>query len=272
MRPADGSAALTVPPSWLTRSVRIGVVGAGGTGSQFVDALASLDATLRRIGHPGFDVTVFDHDRVSNFNLGRQRFTAADVGLNKAVVLVHRVNLFHSLAWKAAPYAARAPQLGAFDLVVTCVDTGRFRAAVGRYFRHRTSETLWLDTGNSAREGQVLLGHLGRTPGAFRIPNIADLYPDLETAADDDAPSCSTEEAITRQEFPINRMVANAAVELLWTLLRKGTIRHHGYRLRLNPLRFETLAIDALAWSFYGYRVRRERTPAAAPRRVQEAA
>lgn len=250
-----------LPAHWADRRIRIALIGAGGTGSQLADQLASLQATLSKLGHCGFDVTVFDGDAVSDSNVSRQRFTQSDIGANKAMLIVHRINAFYGLAWRAIPQHYRIDKKQrylSFDLVITAVDLASFRAELGRTYSNEATQALWLDLGNGADSGQVVLGHLGRTAGAgLRLPNVFDLYPELASmeAVDREAPSCSTEEAIRRQSWPINRLAALTATELLWSLLRHGRIETHGAFFRLAPMTIQPLVIDPQAWSFLGYDV-----------------
>ena len=74
--------------------VTVFVIGAGGTGSQVVTCLARMGMALQALGHPGLHVTVFDPDTVTEANIGRQLFSEAETGLNKAVALVTRINRF----------------------------------------------------------------------------------------------------------------------------------------------------------------------------------
>jgi len=244
-----------LPERWADNRVRIAVIGAGGTGSQFLDQLASLESTLTRLGHPGFEVVVYDGDAVSPANVGRQRFTAVDVGLNKAQILVHRINLFYGLDWQAQPRHLDPTALPWVDLVVTCVDKALFRAQLGEAHAERHSGALWLDFGNGADRGNVVLGHLGQGDrGGLRLPNVLDLYPELTDmeAADAEQPSCSTEEAIRRQAWPVNRIAAMIGAELLWTLFREGRIETHGAFFSLAPMEVRPMPIDSDVWSFMG--------------------
>jgi PRTRC genetic system ThiF family protein len=258
-----GPRTFPIPPRWIDHPIRILLVGAGGTGSQIADQLASLDATLRRLGHPGFEVIVADGDRISASNVGRQRFTAADIGLPKANVLVHRINLFYGLDWRASVRYVSPRERIAADLLITAVDKAAFRAQLAAHYRCRTTDTLWADTGNGDVEGQVILGHLGKPPGAGdRLPNILDLHAEIAhdtDARDADGPSCSIEEAVARQAWPINRLVAQALTDLLWTLIRHGSIAHHGYRVSACPAQIVPLPIDPLQWAMLGYAPRRRR-------------
>ena len=81
--------------------VSVHVIGAGGTGSQVGTNLARMDMALRALGHPGLHVTVFDPDTVSKANIGRQLFSESEIGLNKAVALVTRINRFFGSTWGA---------------------------------------------------------------------------------------------------------------------------------------------------------------------------
>ena len=81
--------------------VSVHVIGAGGTGSQVATNLARMDMALRALGHPGLHVTVFDPDTVSEANIGRQLFSESEIGLNKAVALVTRINRFFGSTWVA---------------------------------------------------------------------------------------------------------------------------------------------------------------------------
>ena len=143
---------LTLPPHWADHRVAVHVIGAGGTGSALLDSVASLDATLRRLGHPGFALTIHDGDSVSASNIGRARYTPNDVGYNKAILSAHRFNAFHELDWTASPANAEPGDLEDADLVITCVDKARFRTALAAHYRRRPTPALWLDMGNGEIE------------------------------------------------------------------------------------------------------------------------
>lgn len=242
-----------IPEEWASRVVRIDLIGAGGTGSQVADQLASMETTLRALGHPGLDVTIYDRDLVTGASVGRSRFTQADIGHPKSVLLAHRIGLFYSLGWKAIPDHHRG--ITNADLVITCVDSAVFRADLGKHYINRETDALWLDHGNGDHQAQVVLGHIGKPTTGRKLPNVFDLFPELEhmAAADKEAPSCSTEEAVRRQPWPINRAVAMLGMELLWTLFRNGSLEHHGYTMTLNPMQTTSMPIDPAVWEFYGH-------------------
>ncbi|HRY14773.1 MAG TPA: PRTRC system ThiF family protein, partial [Candidatus Competibacteraceae bacterium] len=211
---------LLLPESWLERPVRTLLIGVGGTGSHLFGGLLALDHALRALDHPGgLHVTVYDPDRVSAHNIGRQAYWPQDVGQNKAETLVQRANLIMGLDWRAVPqrFPAQADELSAYDLIVTAVDQAQVRAQIGQavspFAYPGRPPILWLDTGNSATQAQVIFGHWRHPDRAAWIPNVFQLYPELATR-DDRAqrqPSCSAAESLTRQWLPINRLVADVA-------------------------------------------------------------
>ena len=246
---------LTLPEHWLesTRPLKVNFVGVGGTGSMLLDGLASMHVALTELGHPGFDVTAYDHDRVSRFNLGRQRFSVRDVGLSKSIALVHRINLFYGCEWRAEPVMAEAKSCGACDLLVTCVDNAAFRYALGQHYATQSLRTIWADLGSGLENGQVIMGNLGgQVPD--RIPNVYDFYADqLRAPVKDDLPSCSMEEALARQSLPVNRIVSDLALNLLYHLIRNGSLDYHGAQFTLQPPTVVPIKTDPQVWAFMGY-------------------
>ena len=82
--------------------VTVFIIGAGGTGSQVITNLARMDTALQASGHPGLHVTLFDPDTVTQANIGRQLFSETELGMNKAIAAVTRINRFFGTAWMAA--------------------------------------------------------------------------------------------------------------------------------------------------------------------------
>ncbi|MBP1152655.1 MULTISPECIES: PRTRC system ThiF family protein [unclassified Methylocaldum] len=220
------------PSEWFTRRVRIEVIGIGGTGSEVLSSLARIDYAIRELGHPGLYVRAWDGDRVERPNIGRQAFYPADLGHNKALVSVQRINYLFGLDWNAEPRMFdinRDGNAGQRDLLITCVDVAQFRADLAKSFADDPQRVLWLDAGNGLHSGQVILGWLGQAKdGAVALPSVFDFYPELDGMADDNLPSCSMEEALANQDLPVNRAIANVVMQLVWSLLRHGGLNHHG--------------------------------------------
>jgi PRTRC genetic system ThiF family protein len=223
------------------QGVRVVLIGTGGTGSLLLTYLVRLDQALRALGGAGLHVTAYDDDLVSQTNLTRQNFAPADVGRPKAVVLVERCNLYAGLNWHAVPRRLEHGDLktGA-QVVITCVDSAQSRRAVYEVMQHQSVQ-YWLDCGNDARTGQVILGQL--RGGAGRLPHVLDRDPTMLSGEDDDAPSCSAVDALTRQHLFINPQVALQAAQLLGELLLNAGTASCGAFVNLS----EALRVVALA-------------------------
>jgi hypothetical protein len=63
-----------------------------------------------------------------------------------------------------------------------------------------------------------------------RLPTVAELYPEIlqRDKKEDDQPSCSAAEALTRQEPFINQNLAFQALGMLTQLLRNGSLSYQG--------------------------------------------
>jgi PRTRC genetic system ThiF family protein len=124
-----------LPEHMTHRPWRVVVIGAGGTGSAVLPALARLHHAMMELGHPGgIECTVYDDDVVSQTNVGRQGFYPNDVGSFKASLIVNRLNMLMGTNWRAITERLNGrTSLFNVDLVIGCVDT---RAARLRQ-RHR---------------------------------------------------------------------------------------------------------------------------------------
>ena len=141
-----------IHPRLLERRVAVHLVGVGGNGAQMAACLARLDIAMRALGHPyGLHVTAFDADRVSEANVGRQLYSAADIGRHKALVTIHRLNQFYGLDWDAHPMRYEEHVNGqrywaGTDLLISCVDSRSARGVLHRIAWRDTSRyRYWLD-------------------------------------------------------------------------------------------------------------------------------
>lgn len=243
------------PAACLNRVVEVVLIGCGGNGSQMLTGLARLNHAICALGHPGLRVVTFDPDTVSEANMGRQLFSAADVGQNKAAVLVHRVNMFFGIDWIARPKRCGNSELtnvtsGA--IVIVCVDSAKARREIHRGIGDKRDVYL-LDLGNRASDGQVIFGHTrvrdsqlaerGKIPlatihpdGSAILPYPYDLLPELidPNQPDDDTPSCGLAEALERQELFVNQAIVTPALQILWEFFRHGRLSWHGAFVNLK--------------------------------------
>lgn len=245
---------LSIPAQWISSPIRILVIGCGGTGSEVLNRLFKMNHTLRQLAHPGFHVTAADGDAVSPANIGRQAFYHCDIGHNKAETLITRFNQFSDFNWRFIDNDFRpTDSVMDYSLVITCVDSANFRVQLGQQFENSSNlgDRLWLDSGNGKTSGQIILGHANNPK--FHIPNVYQLFPDLKDVQDDPTESCSTEEAIAKQNFGINSLAAECATNLLWDLIRNGQTHHHGYYFENSPVVATPMPIDPLQWQLIGY-------------------
>jgi PRTRC genetic system ThiF family protein len=227
--------------------ITVHLAGCGGTGSQLLPHLARIDHALLALEHPGLHVTVYDPDTITEANIGRQLFAPVDVGQNKAVVMVTRVNRFFGLQWEARPEAYESLERGA-NIVITCTDTARSRVEISKRLvdragRNQPYETqyFWLDVGNTRTTGQVVLGTIEQDPG---LPTILDLFPDLieQDKAQVQGPSCSLAEALNSQDLMVNTIMAGYAADLLWKIFRQPVLEHHGMFVNLETFKTNPIA------------------------------
>ena len=235
----------------VEKPIKVALVGCGGTGSVMLHQLARIQLALLELGHPGMSVTAYDDDTVSKANIGRQTFSECDVGLYKVNVLMQRINAYYGFRWIATPIKAERGDVFHDDVVITCVDSVDARISLADKRRG-----YFLDCGNSRTTGQVILGAKFTTglEGEYHIlPNVVDLFPDIRDHEDPDEPSCSLAEALRKQDLFINSMIANAASQLLWDLLRHSTIKRHGCFINLESGSMTSLPIDPETWERFGY-------------------
>jgi PRTRC genetic system ThiF family protein len=248
-------AALKVNSSFITNQLSILVIGAGGTGSEFMSKLFKLNIINVKLGGQPFDVVLADGDTVDDVNLGRQGFYPCDLSQYKSEVLINRFNTFGGTEWRFSTDYVKPTQLNIrhYDLVVTCVDSGKFRAELGVEFSDSDTNTLWLDGGNDNDSGQIVCGHIGQAKN--RHPNVWDLFGDqLKANQGDDTPSCSTEMALSRQTFGINSMIAEVMIQMLWQLLRTTELIKTIAYVDLGSLDITSVESSKELWGLYGYK------------------
>lgn len=240
-----------------TNPVTVNLIGAGGTGSQMLTALARVNHSLLALGHTGLQVNLFDDDVVTTANQGRQLFADCEVGLCKSVALINRTNRFFGTNWKAVtkPFTSKGintlPERGRANIYITCVDTAAARFDIAESLENmvnssriqRDKPMYWLDLGNSKNTGQAILATISpiQQPNSELYEPVADLpfvtqeFKEVLEAQDDtNEPSCSLADALEKQDLFINSTLANMAASLLWNLFREGMTDTRGFFLNLK--------------------------------------
>ncbi len=249
-----------------TNPVSVNLIGAGGTGSKVLTALVEMNHSLIVLGHAGLQVRLWDGDRISDANLGRQRFAPSELGLYKSVALINRANRWAGTRWKAETVKythssfADNTDKALSTLTISCVDTvdARFEIAdilrkVANRHAYQNHPKYWLDFGNGLSTGQVLLSTVGKIEQpkselyepVSTLPFITEEFGQLLKKSEDleDTPSCSLAEALQKQDLYINSALAQMGMSLVWNLFREGMTAHRGFFLNLGEFRSQPIPI-----------------------------
>jgi len=209
----------------------------------------------------GLQVTVMDADTVLPTNCVRQPFGTADIGQNKATILINRINLFHQLSWhsdetffsQGAQNNAGSSYDNTVDFVISCVDTRAARREMHEAFNNVMgpwrSVRYWLDIGNNASNGQFVLGqplNCVNRRSKTRLRTVTELFPSImDTSLGEGLlPSCSAAEALERQEPFVNNVLATSALSMITRLMRYGQIDHQGAFYNAESGRSAPISID----------------------------
>ena len=221
--------------------VSFALIGCGGTGTQVLTCLARLNEALVGIGHPGISVTAYDGDDVDHTNVGRQLFSPQDIGQNKAVISISRINRFFGYEWTAVPYHATRKEHFKSNIIISCVDSAQARVMINDLLiRDKTVRDepdrisyYWLDFGNDFKTGQVVLG----TVIDKELPNVIDRFPVLKKRkVKKSEPSCSIAQSLGKQDLFINSTIAQLGMNLIWKLFREAGVDYGGLYLNLETL------------------------------------
>ncbi len=225
--------------------VQIVMVGCGGTGSWLAPSIARLARVLSESDRK-IKVVFVDHDEVEPVNIPRQNFYDAEIGQNKAIALATRYGQFWGLEIAAVPFRfdpvkARG-SYNTLTIVVGCVDNAAARRSINEAAKWNNSKGAprfwWLDCGNYADGGQVLLGSAStaaQLEAAFTTPKICTALPspamqnpDLLKARPEEAGkrmSCAELQAANLQSLTINQHAAAIAADYLTRMLTGGKLR-----------------------------------------------
>lgn len=218
------------------------------------------------MGHPGLSIRLWDDDKVTEPNLGRQRFASCETGLHKSVALINRTNRWSGTNWKAETIkfgkdsVGRLPEYAQASIYISCVDsvTARFEMAeilkaLSNGSAYRNKPRYWLDFGNSQHTGQVLLSTIGniRQPKSDKyetvasLPFVTDEFGELlrQSETEDNTPSCSLVEALEKQDLYVNSTLAQMGCSILWSLFRNGLTPYRGFFLNLKDFRSQPIPV-----------------------------
>lgn len=231
------------PPYFLspTHPITVNLIGCGGTGTQVLSALGRIDHCLKALNKPGLYITVYDPDIVTPANIGRQLFCKADLGLNKAFVMVSRMNAFWGTAWDAIAEKFNEENARSCNITISCVDNLKSRKEIAKILKQQSKYNqtaypyktayYWMDFGNGRETGQVILGTVQKIkhPKSKEwdiidsLPTFIERYDVKKIDEKDSGPSCSVAEALNSQDLFINSSLAQDGCDLLWQFLKNGS-------------------------------------------------
>ena len=249
-----------------TNPISINLIGAGGTGSQVLTALARMNHALTELNHAGLSVRLWDDDVITEANLGRQLFAESELELYKSVALINRTNRFFGTDWKAETikfekdYLNKLPGNATANIFISCVDSVKSRFEIAEILNelkidkgyYRNQSKYWIDFGNSQFTGQVLLSTIGniRQPKSEKyetvenLPFVTEEFGELlKQSEQDDTPSCSLAEALEKQDLFINSTLAQMGSSLLWNLFRNGLTENRGFFLNLKNFQSQPIKL-----------------------------
>jgi PRTRC genetic system ThiF family protein len=267
-------------------------VGVGGTGSWLAMSLARL---VYHAGQAGQTVklVLVDPDTVEERNVGRQGFSPAEVGQNKAESMALRLSLALGIEVAAAtapfvtadfvswanqqyrPYGSDTTRLvlvGAVDNYLARREMAKALAAVGNHTHlagsgqaHSTgSGRVWaVDCGNGRANGQVLVGNL-TDPGQIQVDalGVCNGLPSpylqepglLEPNPIDSNPlSCADLTLREEQSLLINSQVAAVAAQYLYDLVIRRTLWQYATYLNLEPPTMSSRLLTPTNLALWGY-------------------
>lgn len=239
--------------------VTVNLIGCGGTGSQVLTCIARINHSLVALGHPGIRVHAYDHDEVTSANIGRQLFSQSDIGLNKANVLVTRINRFFGTDWTAMPRKYGDGDYSTANICISCVDSVASRKRIAKVNKSQDrmrrvdieGQYYWLDFGNGRTTGQIVLGTLQdieqpktkEYEAVSTMKTVTEFFDLSKVNEKESGPSCSLAEALSKQDLFINSTLAQAGGALLWKLLSTGSIDYQGLYLNLDTMKVNPIKI-----------------------------
>lgn len=242
-------AAVVLPPEYT--SLRFIVVGAGGTGSFVVPAIARLIYELKQQQSKSAEMLIVDPDVVESSNIPRSNFCFAEVGRFKAQTLAERV----AAAWGIESgfscekldaekhLKSSNSDYRSLTILVGCVDNYLARREIHKaldefrsYGEH--SRIWWIDGGNGTTSGQVLLGsttkrlkpdqYFTATSICRALPAPSLQHPDLlepESKSDSREMTCPERIRLGEQGLHINQRVAVEIADMLSSMLLTRTLK-----------------------------------------------
>ena len=222
------------------------MVGAGGTGSQFLPAgLTYLRAFHAQRADPEYQLVIADGDEFEPGNMARQLFTTDGIGRNKAEAMLEM--------YPGHPIIAVSRNVGRTDIermvqdgdiVLMCADNYSVRALMVERIKE-LDNAVYINGGNGLYDGSVQLWV--RENGENVTPPITFHHPEIVYRDEDDrsAMTCAQVAALPGggQTIIANMTAANNMLTALWRY-HEGLYRTGWTELQYDLRAGETHHID----------------------------
>lgn len=216
------------------------VIGAGGTGGW----LASYIDKLKNANDNTIISTIIDGDHVEKKNLLRQNFILNDVDKNKAEVIGSRyqfdnvVTQFLKSKDELSQVVNAVPD--AQPIIIGAVDNNASRLLIKEFIDEFDQTILWLDSGNSERDGQVITTFIKDSEKVEGFMNPFDLHPELnDTEGDNRHPddiSCAEQSESAPQNIAANIFAATTLFGILNKWLAKEPLLNNEIKFNSSTL------------------------------------
>jgi len=244
-----------------TPEVTIALLGCGGTGSHIAQTLARLAVHCRDTNGPHVQLVFVDGDTIEHKNVGRQLFSTADIGKNKAQTLAARFSAVFGISIVAFPHMlqsqTRIANPNGYGILVGAVDGAAGRRAIANQLSSSYNWKAWIDCGNHEASGQVVCGNTQAKEsmhGAIqlgmcsKLPAAPLLYAELLK----DAPivpraDCAAAVLDNAQSLMVNQMMAAIAGQYLYDLIVRRRLTRFRTVVDLESLSMRSDAITARA-------------------------
>lgn len=234
------------------RISKIILVGLGGTGAQIARILARTTYNMRQNHLHTPDILFIDPDCVEPKNIGRQLFSAGDVGQQKAVVTMRRFNQALGLNIIASTESFKKSYVDGWGtLLIGAVDN-----EVARREMFESKSAIYIDCGNHHTSGQVVIGNTNDiskvkadNDGVYHyLPTAPVIFPTLlepEPPAKEEV-SCADLVAREEQHLLVNDQMAVIAGTYIYKLLYRQPITSCMTFVDLQSLAMRSIPVDQI--------------------------
>ncbi|MFR5263674.1 ThiF family adenylyltransferase [Clostridium sp.] len=226
------------------------LIGTGATGSNLIGNLAQYAIGEKKIKN----IILIDGDLVESKNYRNQKFTAKDLGKNKAKVLANRYSKLDIDISYVDSYIKDKESLidiiknyKTAPIIISCIDNNNGRIILDQVFRSDAIPSIvYIDTGNgdeTSRLGQTIIG--AKQDHKIIAPPVGDYFPqifegdkDIETIK---TYSCSTQIVEKPQCLTSNVLSATTVFLILVNLISYNKVEGRYFKFNAEHIGIEKI-------------------------------